>query len=187
MPKLSPIKPEYIEKFLQRNEAILEIGSGSGETYSYLKNLGFNIIGTDKKTVDDRLIRCDAEKLPFSDGCFDFVLMECVFSLCDSKKCAEEAFRILKKGGRLLTTDLFSSSISMLPDNIDGIGNLYSKEEYESFFTMFKLDAFELHTDDMIDMMCETVLNEDNCISLKSIKQLSLIKPEYGLWLFKKN
>jgi SAM-dependent methyltransferase len=52
--------------------------------------------------VDGRLVCCSAERLPFRDGSFDGVLsLGLLEHLPDERPAVEEAFRVLKPGGRI--------------------------------------------------------------------------------------
>ncbi|MGI6152033.1 MAG: class I SAM-dependent methyltransferase [Christensenellales bacterium] len=86
---------------------ILDMGAGEGATLKLLRDLGFDAVGIDKAGKNGA-IAGDFLHCPFSDGSFDAVLSECAFFVSGNpKKALSEAFRLLKKGGKLLLSDVY--------------------------------------------------------------------------------
>ena len=99
---------------------ILDIGCGEGDTVAHLtEDLGMKAEGID---MNLSMISSAREKHPgidvkFGDGefldsyssfTFDGVMMECVLSLIDiPDEALHEAYCVLKKGGRLIISDLY--------------------------------------------------------------------------------
>jgi len=50
-----------------------------------------------------------AEALPYQDESFDAVLMQRSFSLCEAKETVSGIKRVLKPGGKIIVTDLYSN------------------------------------------------------------------------------
>jgi len=100
------------EIILIPNSRILDIGCGSGATVAYLRGLGYNALGIDTTLPPDappELICADAAALPFERGRFDAVFFECSLSKIVAPEAALfEAQRVLKPGGALVVSDLFT-------------------------------------------------------------------------------
>jgi SAM-dependent methyltransferase len=101
---------------------ILDVGCGTGAAVDYLRRQGLAAIGIDFSEVllekgsrtygTTPLVRARAEQLPMGDGCAGAVLCECVLSLCgDPVQVLKEMRRVLKKGGYLVLTDVYSRKV----------------------------------------------------------------------------
>ena len=103
---------------------ILDAGCGYGMTCRYLfEDHGIRAVGMDMEI--DRRLRSDGKNpegrtmapwfvqgrmpaFPFRSGTFNGIFCECVLSLVPDKAlCLEEFFRVLKKNGKLVLTDLY--------------------------------------------------------------------------------
>lgn len=95
---------------------VLEVACGAGQGLGYLAKRARRVVGVDidtgileqpKSTYRGRdnieVLGADAEKLPFSDGSFDVVILyEAIYYLRRPERFANEARRILRPGGTLL-------------------------------------------------------------------------------------
>ncbi len=140
---------------LKEGETVLDLGSGAGvDCFLAAKKVGDSgkVIGVDMtpemlerarenadkggyKNVDFRL--GEIEYLPVADNSVDVVISNCVINLSpDKKQVFEEAYRVLKPGGRVMISDMVLTK--ELPEfmkkskeaYVSCIGGAIKKEEY---------------------------------------------------------
>jgi len=140
---------------LKKGEVVLDLGSGAGiDVFLALKKVGNSgrVIGVDmteemikraKKVAMERAYKNvefrlgEIESLPVADESIDVVISNCVINLCpDKKKAFKEILRVLKRGGRVMISDLVTKG--ELPQEVrtsfdawtDCIGGALEKDAY---------------------------------------------------------
>ena len=103
----------------KKKDKILDIGCGHGDTVELLKSeFGLDAKGIDKNEGHiNELQACtgptdysfaDGGMLDFPSNSFDGIFMECSLSLInDTREAIHEAYCVLKKGGKLVISDLY--------------------------------------------------------------------------------
>ncbi len=91
--------------------SILDLGSGTGASYSDLKNFNVTALDPDEKMLSlnkfDKKIVGKSEELPFEENSFDNVL--CCFvwrNVSDTEKALGEVYRVLRQGGKFVLLDM---------------------------------------------------------------------------------
>ena len=189
---------------LKKGEIVLDLGSGGGfDCFLASEKVGAKgkVIGVDMtaemldksrenarnggyKNVEFRL--GEIENLPVADNSMDVIISNCVINLSNNKKRVfEEAFRVLKPGGRLMVSDIVV--LKDLPDfireSIDAyigcVAGAMRKDEYlkairASGFEKVKVmreDTYPL--DDFIDDPAAKVIMTDLKITPEQVNNIS--------------
>lgn len=106
-----------------KNKRVLDVGGGTGQAYvsffQYPETIDYYLLDPNVRLLHDHFIRiypnltrlklkhivAHAEYLPFKDETFDVLLnISAIDHLDDYKKFIEEAFRVLRPGGKILIT-----------------------------------------------------------------------------------
>lgn len=102
-----------------KGKKLLELGCGLGEASTYFAMNGAEVTATDlsgemlkvaQKVAEAYGARietqkCSADQLPFGDNTFDIVYVANLFHHVDIDKTVSEVYRVLKKGGILVSWD----------------------------------------------------------------------------------
>ena len=91
--------------------SVLDLGSGTGASYSDLKNFDVTALDPDEKMLSlnnfEKKVVGKGEELPFNENSFDNVL--CCFvwrNVTDTDKTMSEVYRVLKPGGKFILLDM---------------------------------------------------------------------------------
>jgi len=150
---------------LKEGDVVLDLGSGAGfDAFLAAQRIGETgrVIGVDMTPEMVKKAKANArkggytnvefrlgeiEKLPVEDGAIDVIISNCVINLSPEKrKVFEEAFRVLKPGGRLMVSDLVL--VKELPAAIKGsieayVGCLAGAARREDYLRFLKQAGFE--------------------------------------------
>lgn len=170
------------------NSRILDVASGDGATIRYLRAyLGCEIIGIDSDPVrqDPDVIVGQAEQLPWSDGSFDGVLMECALSQMEEPLSPlGECVRVLRGGGRLILSDLYDQKGEGSEQTL--LGRMDSRNMLEKRLRKVGLAPvlFEDHSRELVSLWAGAIMNGTG-ESLSEQLRRALYKNEvkYGYYL----
>ncbi|MBM4760864.1 class I SAM-dependent methyltransferase [Bacillus sp. B15-48] len=124
---------------LKKGSFVLDAGCGTGQTAAYLaKEKKCKVYALDlhpdmlehtksrfkEDNLPGKFIKGNIENLPFPDDSFDVVIAESTTIFTNINKTTNEYFRVLKKGGWLLNTELTSEG-SLTEEEIAPIKSFY--------------------------------------------------------------
>lgn len=130
----------------------LEVGAGTRGITSARENkncvmsdISFEMCKFSKEKYGSKVVCCDAEKLPFSDGAFDSIVSsESIHYLNHPERFFREANRLLKKGGSLIISaanqdmPIYDKAREILRKL--GMGKMYFDDGLDSFIGTRELD-----------------------------------------------
>ena len=199
MLRMSPdISAFLLPLLLHEGEKLLDIGSGDADLLKELSGNKMALYGIDPSyqetsfpvVPEDISLRSGiGESLPFEDGLFATVVLQCVFSLCQPEETVGEVNRVLRPGGRLILADLFTEGGNVQRFESPVLSRLYPRECLEACFTpRFQVMSFQDLTEVLRDMVIEAIWtgDESSCIPCTDIDVLRKSKARYGLWVFRK-
>jgi ubiquinone/menaquinone biosynthesis C-methylase UbiE len=169
---------EAIKKVLPQTGKGLEIGAGTGR---FAVPLGIKLgvepsskMASIAKERGVEVFQSKAEKLPFPDSSFDFVLMVTTICFLDNIEAAfKEACRVLKAKGRLILGFV---------DKTSPLGKLYQENKSQSAF--YNIATF-YSTDEVLAYLKKTGFSEFTFWqtifhNLSVIKDIEPVKSGYG-------
>jgi ubiquinone/menaquinone biosynthesis C-methylase UbiE len=131
---------------LRQGMKMLEPGCGRGELLNNFKELGLDVVGVDISSeaanfdngLDVKLCDIENEKLPFKDNTFDVIYSKSFIEhLYYPERYLEEAFRVLKPNGLLIT---------LVPDWESNYKTYFDDFTHRTPFTSVALeDAYEMY------------------------------------------
>ncbi len=181
---------------LKEGDIVLDLGSGAGfDAFLAAQKIGKSgrVIGVDMtsemvekaranakkgnyKNVEFRL--GEIEKLPIEDNSVDVIISNCVINLSPEKqKVFEEAFRVLKPGGRLTVSDLVlvKDLPDMIKESIEAyvgcLGGAIKKDEYLRFIRMAGFQDVKVVSQSNYPM--EAMANDITAQVVKNNQQIS--------------
>lgn len=103
---------EWTEKLLElgalpHGSKVLDMGAGAGDSFELIRKLNLIPEGIDLAPRGEEVKKADFLNAPYPDCSFDGVLSQCAFFVSGNvEKAFKEAGRLLKKGGRLMLSDV---------------------------------------------------------------------------------
>ena len=186
---------------LKKGEVVLDLGSGAGfDCFLAANQVGKDgkVIGVDMTTemldrarenarkgnyenVEFRL--GEIENLPVADDHADIIISNCVINLSPNKrKVFQEAFRVLKPGGRLMVSDIVL--LKELPDEVRSsvaayIGCLAGAVSKKDYLGAIQEAGFqETKIIDEVTFPAELVANDPSIREIKIMKNLNMSREE---------
>ena len=93
----------------------LDMGAGDGTTVGILRELGHDAVGIDLQPRGEGVEQGDYLAAPWGDGSFDGIISECSFYTSGNvPKALTEAGRLLRRGGKLVFSDVTENVVSLL-------------------------------------------------------------------------
>lgn len=101
--------------FLKPPARWLDMGAGDGAAVRLLRSLGYEAEGIDLAPRGEDVEQGDYLHAPYADSCFDGIISQCSFYVSgDVPAALKEAGRLLKKGGKLVFSDVTENVVQLL-------------------------------------------------------------------------
>ena len=97
---------------LKKGMKALDLGAGEGETVRIMKAFGLNVQGVDLAPRSSEVQQGDFLTLQYAADSMDLCISQCAFFVSrDQKNALSECWRVLKKEGFLLLSDLDTGNL----------------------------------------------------------------------------
>jgi ubiquinone/menaquinone biosynthesis C-methylase UbiE len=101
--------------FLDPGSKWLDMGAGDGSAVRLLRSLGYGAEGIDLDPRGKDVVRGNYLHSPWQDDFFDGILSQCSFYVSgDVSGALTEAARLLRKGGKLVFSDVTENVVQLL-------------------------------------------------------------------------
>ena len=103
--------------FLDVPSKWLDMGAGDGSAVRLLRSLGHTAEGIDLEPRGKDVLRGSFLESPWQDGFFDGIISQCsLYVSGDVPAALKEAARLLRKGGKLVFSDVTENVVQLLND-----------------------------------------------------------------------
>lgn len=103
--------------FLDKPARWLDMGAGDGAAVALLRSLGYEAEGIDLQPRGPGVKQGDYLRAPYDDEAFDGILSQCSFYVSgDVPGALRAAARMLRKGGKLVFSDVTENVVGLLND-----------------------------------------------------------------------
>lgn len=176
---------------LKSGAKVADIGCGCGLSLGLMRErYGLDAAGVEPDPQTNTLAGCpvyrgSAERLPFEDQAMDALLCECVLSLTDDRTNAlKELRRVLKNGGILMLSDLYSRLDKSTDPGLPTKEEIITQTEAAGFTVL----SLEDHTKALTEMVVQAIMNDQDIQSLceKDCQELKRQKCGYYMLLARK-
>ena len=107
---------------LEQGSRWLDMGAGDGASVRLLRSLGYAAEGIDLDPRGEAVIQGNYLDSPWPEGCFDGILSQCSFYVSgDVPAALKEASRMLRKGGKLVCSDV-TENVALLLEQCANAG-----------------------------------------------------------------
>ena len=101
--------------FLEKDAKWLDMGAGDGSTVRLLRSLGYSAEGIDLEPRGKDVWQGNYFHAPWQEGFFDGIISQCSFYVSgDIPGALREASRLLRKGGKLVFSDVTENVLQLL-------------------------------------------------------------------------
>ena len=101
--------------FLEAPSKWLDMGAGDGSTVRLLRSLGHEAQGIDLEPRGEDVHCGDFHHTAYESGSFDGIISQCSFHVSgDVPAALQEAGRLLRKGGKLVFSDVTENVVTLL-------------------------------------------------------------------------
>ena len=95
--------------------AWLDMGAGDGSTVKLLRSFGYEAEGIDLAPRGEDVVQGDYLHAPYANASFDGIISQCSFYASgDVPGALQEASRLLRKGGKLVFSDVTGNVVQLL-------------------------------------------------------------------------
>jgi len=128
--------------FLDKGSKWLDMGAGAGSTVRLLRSLGYDAKGIDLAPRGEDVVQGDYLHAPYVTAFFDGIISQCSFYVSgDVPAALKEAARLLRKGGKLVFSDVTENAELLARQCRDAGFALQHREDLTAVWREYYLEA----------------------------------------------